>query len=344
MSELRTIHYDDGRWCEQEYVNEKLHGRWTVFFANGQKDWERQCSNGRQEGYQRKWDEAGRLIEEQWYHLGQLHGLWRTWDDAGNVHVVGDFFHGYPREAFQTTVNEDFNSSIKPYFGLEPVEWQKQIETFIAGVSRKTARIRKGPTRDLDLSEPGSFWNHVNVRRANEEWPASYRKPLHPILQIRCADIPPVANVLADLSFVTLFAAADDVLHALGEDIVVRAYRRNERLVAIEAPCEPLDTPSTLVFSEILSYPDENDLPSGLCAYLEDAGDTQGVLAQDEKLNSRVGGWPGWLQSGRLSSFGKFAFQVDSLDVENWGCGDCTIHYFFLSDKPNQFIWQQEMC
>ena len=42
------------------------------------------------------------------------------------------------------------------------------------------------------------------------------------------------------------------------------------------------------------------------------------ALDKDEKLNSGLGGWPGWLQSGRLSAFGQFAFQVDSLDVDNW--------------------------
>jgi hypothetical protein len=56
-----------------------------------------------------------------------------------------------------------------------------------------------------------------------------------------------------------------------------------------------------------------------------------------------LGGWPGWLQNGRLSGFGKFAFQVDSLDVESWDCGDCTIHYFFLNDAKD-FSWYQEMC
>lgn len=96
----------------------------------------------------------------------------------------------------------------------------------------------------------------------------------------------------------------------------------------------------------MISYPDENDLPPGLKVFLEDSGDPEQVLTQEdsEKPNSRLGGWPGWLQSGRLSSFGKFAFQVDSLDVEDWDCGDCTIHYFFLNGSEGAFSWCQEMC
>lgn len=145
----------------------------------------------------------------------------------------------------------------------------------------------------------------------------------------------------------TLFAAAGGVLGNLGEDIVVRAYGRQEELVEIEPPCDPLEAPSTLLLADdLISYPDENDLPSGLKVFLEDSSDPEQVLTQEdsEKLNSRLGGWPGWLQSGRLSGFGKFAFQVDSLDVENWDCGDCTIHYFFRDDTPTGFAWCQERC
>ena len=78
--------------------------------------------------------------------------------------------------------------------------------------------------------------------------------------------------------------------------------------------------------------------------FLEDSGQNESVMHQDEKLYSRLGGWPGWLQSGRLSGWEEFAFQVDSLDVENWDCGDCTIHYFFLNGAADGFSWCQEMC
>jgi hypothetical protein len=31
MAEIRTIRYDNGRWCEQQFVDGKLHGTWTDF-------------------------------------------------------------------------------------------------------------------------------------------------------------------------------------------------------------------------------------------------------------------------------------------------------------------------
>lgn len=93
----------------------------------------------------------------------------------------------------------------------------------------------------------------------------------------------------------------------------------------------------------IVSYPDENDLPPGMREFLKRSGDFGQILDQEEKLTSRLGGWPGWVQVGRLSGFGRFAFQVDSLDLEDWDCGDCTIHYFFREDAGG-FSWCQEMC
>jgi hypothetical protein len=344
MSELRTIRYDDGRWCEQEYVNGKLHGRWTVFYANGRKHWERQLSNGRQEGYQRTWDETGRLVEEQWYHLGELHGSWRRWTDAGEAEVVGDFVCGYRKEVLENTINEDFNRLVKLYYALEPAEFANQVGPFLEGVRRKTLRMQKADDNGLDLSRHGSFWNYVNVLGANEEWPCCDGHPLFPILQINCTEVRLRDNPLADFSFVTLFALAGGVLRAFGEDIVVRAYHCKEKVVRAESPVEGLEAPARLCFSEETSYPDENDLPPGFRVLLEEHGDEEGVLTQDSKLNSRLGGWPGWLQSGRVSGFGRFAFQADSLDVEGWDCGDCAIHYFFLNHRGDGFDWYQEMC
>jgi hypothetical protein len=345
MPDIRRINYHDGRWCEQQYVDGKLHGTWTVFFANGQKEWERQHARDRKEGYFRRWDNAGRLIEEQWYHLDELHGRWRQWDEAGREKVVGDFYFGYLRQDFDRTLNVDFNTFLKPHYGLEPTEVVGRLDTLIGAMKRKTLRMKKHTQKSLDFAQRGSYWNHVNLLGVGEEWPCFRGDPLFPILQINCADVTLKDNPLAEFSFVTLFAAAGGILGGLGEDIVVRAYGRDEALVQVEPPCDPLEAPSSLSLAEVLlSFPDENDLPPGLKVFLEESGDSEQVLGQEEKLNSRLGGWPGWVQSGRLSGFGKFAFQVDSLDVENWDCGDCTIHYFFLNGTPGGFSWVQEMC
>ncbi len=346
MPETRTIRYDDGRWCEQEYLGDKLHGRWTVYYANGRKEWERLHENGRKEGYFRRWDTAGRLVEEMWFHLDELHGRWRRWDEAGVEEVVGDFYFGYSRFAFEATRNTEFNSVIKPIYGLKAAQIAHSIDDLVCKLRRPSLRMKKASSNEgVDLLKPGSFWNYVNVLGAGERWPQCQGEPLFPILQINCDEIALSDSPLGEFSFVTLFAVGGTALYRLGEDIVLRAYRRGETLMPADLPCEPLDQPCGLALSDSVdSYPDENDLPPGMVAFLRDNHIHEHVLNQDEKLLSRLGGWPGWLQSGRLSAFDRFAFQVDSLDVENWDCGDCTIHYFFLDAKTGNFSWVQEMC
>ena len=343
--ETRTIRYDDGRWCEQQYVDGKLNGTWTVFHADGQREWERQHAADCKEGYFRRWDATGRLIEEQWYHLNELHGLWRRWDEAGREEVIGDFQFGYPRPVFDETVNPDFNQLIKPHYGREPAEFSGEINDLLARMRRKSLQLKKMAMQGSKLTERGSFWSHVNILAVGEEWPCFRDEPLIPILQLNCAEIALPDNPLAEFSFITLFAIAGDVIGNLGEDIVIRTYRRDDELITIDPPCVPLESPKCLSFveSETL-FPDENDLPPGLRLFLKDSTNSELVIGRDDKLNSRLGGWPGWLQSGRLSGFGRFAFQIDSLDVENWECGDCTIHYFFLSESECGFTWVQEMC
>src|SRR5262249_1710781 len=244
----------------------------------------------------------------------------------------------------ESTINQDFNEFIKPYYTLEPEQCQQRLDKILSDIRRQTLRMCKAKRKAVDLAQRASYWNHVNVLGAGEKWPAHKGASLFPILQIDCASIPLRDNPLDNFSYVTLFAA-NNVVSAIGEDIVVRAYAKNERISQAKPPCAPLNKPAHLEFSQPLtSYPDKNDLPPGLLAHLEDSGDKHGVLDLEGKPLSHLGGWPRWLQFGRLSGFGRFAFQVDSLDIENWACGDCTIHYFFLNGPSGPFAWCQEMA
>ena len=155
--------------------------------------------------------------------------------------------------------------------------------------------MKKAKGRKRDFSTTGSFWNHVNLLGADEEWPEHKGQPLFPILQINCADVTRTDNPLVEFSFVMLFSAAGYVLDGLGKDIVVRAYRRKDSIVPVEPPCEPLDAPSKLLLADdLISYPAKNDLPPGLKVFLEDSGDPEQVLTQEDsdQWNSRLGGWP----------------------------------------------------
>src|SRR5688500_2222881 len=93
------------------------------------------------------------LVEEQWYHLNELHGMWREWDGGGNEEIIGDFYFGYPRQAFEGTANPDFNTLIKPYYGLEPNDFAVGIETLLPKLTGKTIRLNKLASKSLDLTK-----------------------------------------------------------------------------------------------------------------------------------------------------------------------------------------------
>lgn len=338
--------YPDGGWCQQDYVNGKLHGLWSVYFPDGSKNWEREYINDRQEGYQRDWDKNGNLIEEQWYHLNELHGIWKKWDKDGVETIIGEFFYGYPKEQFDKINNKEFLDCIKPYFLYDEISAEDQINNFLTSVVKPSLTILQSKQLNIDLRKPQSFWAHVNVLGEGESWPYYQGNPLSPILQFCCADIPIDCYLKDKFSYITLFAVPDNVCLELGSDIVIRTYKKQESIKIIDPPLvEKVMEPALVEFSESINwYPDEDDFPPTILSYIEDNYKTHFCLEQDKKLNSRFGGWPGWLQSGRLADKDSFAFQIDSLDFECWDCGDCTIHYFFMDEKDGSFSWEQEMC
>jgi len=83
--QTETIRYDRGRWGEIQTLNGKNHGRWTVFRADGSKDWERFYLNDAQNGPERSWYENGQLEYEREFKDDQLHGSWRAWHRNGEL-------------------------------------------------------------------------------------------------------------------------------------------------------------------------------------------------------------------------------------------------------------------
>ncbi len=338
--EKRTIRYDDGGWAEQSYVDGQLHGLWTVFRPDGGKRWERQNVQGLQEGYEHSWDESDRLVEAKHYHLNVLHGRWSRWDASGAEELVGEFRFGCRGDSLEHTVNPDFNAAIRHRYHFEPEAFAENLDDVLRSLRRETLLMEALEPRDR---QGGSFFGHVNVLGANEAWPRHRSEPLSPILQIDCADLDVAASPLAGLSFVTVFAAAGDVAEELGSDIVVRAYAPTDPVVATRPP-KSGPRPRGIRFTTAACYPDKNDLPPGLVALLKRSELADEILDYDAKLRSRIGGWPGWLHFNGISDFDRFAFQIDSLDVDGWECGDATIHYFFRDTGSGALSWHQEMC
>lgn len=86
--------YDEGGWAEIEHVGDEIDGLWTVYFANGEKNWQREYTAGKQHGYERTWTEDGLLIDEKYFRNGQLHGCWRIWYVNGQLWQESQFENG----------------------------------------------------------------------------------------------------------------------------------------------------------------------------------------------------------------------------------------------------------
>lgn len=338
----KRIDYPDGGWCEQEYRDETLHGRWIVYYPNGRIKWERVLVDGLKHGPQRSYDEAGNLTEEQIFVGDELHGTWRRAAPDGTLQLVGEFKCGYPIEALENPRNPEFIEFILPHIEIDSGD--SDLAEVTRRLRRSTVNVRAGAEVGMPIGHQ-SYAGAVTVMGSKESWPTKDGIPLSPILQIACADVPIDSQPWKDFTFITLFAVPDDVPTDLGSDLVVRSYRKSDTLVAVTPPptARSVIDPCALDFSPpALSFPDDNDLSPALRRALEGDSEASAFQESDTRMGTRLSGWPTWIQSGRLVDFGTFAFQVDSLMFPGWECGDCTIHYFFLSETA-EFEWIAEM-
>jgi hypothetical protein len=85
--------------------------------------------------------------------------------------------------------------------------------------------------------------------------------------------------------------------------------------------------------------PTRNDLPPGLLAFLEDERPDSPILKQRLAGHTKLGGWPAWIQSREMLGCDDLALQIDTLDFEDWPCGDSTILYCFRD--PATGAWYQ---
>ena len=78
---------------QRHYKNGKLHGRWTGWHGNGQKQIEFTWANGVPVGQSISWHENGRISETGSYQSGKMHGEWKTYqfDGTENARLIYNF-------------------------------------------------------------------------------------------------------------------------------------------------------------------------------------------------------------------------------------------------------------
>lgn len=330
--EVKRTDYDDGGWCEQQYVDGKLHGRWTVYYASGRKNWEREYQRDRQEGYERNWDEVGNLREEKWYHLGVLHGPWRKWDANGVEELVGDFLFGDSKESHGKWPPKPHShwELLFPYWMWEPDQFRSQLGAIERVLALPTRRLVRDKSRRLSDEFGASYFGYVNLLGVNEEWPAYQNAPMIPLLQVDLRTLDSLPYFLNGVAFLTMFSRPEPMVAKT--DLVIRTYRVDQPLVHARPPAAAVvEKPNFIRIEQPdSSYPDANDLPPGLRALLENELPSSPILARSQhKFSTRIGGWPGWLQWSRVDGYGEFVLQVDSLEIPMLRGGDSAVHHFF---------------
>lgn len=192
------------------------------------------------------------------------------------------------------------------------------------------------------------------MAQAQEQWPSFEGKPMIPLCQINCNELPMRPETLIGVGFLTLFVAADRLpsTHtANGEGWFLRTY-------GVEQPLNLLEQPSPFE-SSVKAFPIrwefiEQDYPCWEDA-VNHVADPALLTVFEENRNrfpthffSKIGGWPSLIQGGIFTSVTNkptYIFQVDSESKGQWGWGDNGIGYFgrvLESDQSPWFLdWQQ---
>jgi hypothetical protein len=296
----------------------------------------------RQEGFERHWDERGRLREESHYHLDQIHGLWRKWDEHGNEEIIGDFLYGNERQNYEKWPPRKHSNyeRVFPFWRWEPEQFRAEWNTVASALTLPTWRLVADPNRPFRDETGACYFNYANLGRVDEDWPSHEGVPLVPLVQLDCRGLAPLPHFLEGTEFLTMFARPDPQCR---EDVVIRTYGPGE-------PLRPLTPPPTAILQQPAfiaispaeaSYPDHNDLPPGLKALLEDEWpDSPLIQPQSNRFDSRIGGWPGWLQESGVYTYGELMLQLDRLDVPTLRGGDSAVHYFFRDEAV--WTWASE--
>jgi hypothetical protein len=283
-------------------------------------------------------------MEECWFLDGALHGssMRRTSDGQ---QVTEEFRFGYPLASLSSLVNPDFKARIFPLlseaFDPRPTDLPEILES----LSMPTISIQLGSEEAFAQTDERSYAGLVTVMGEHEPWPECEGEPLAPILQLVTSEFPVRLPPWDRFEALTVFATANRPPMELGHDIVVRTYRSLDGLIRPETPdFTPAGRPRAIGFGRPgPSHPDDNDLPPRVRRLVALDPGVSEMLDKKERLGSRLSGWPGWIQSGSVVGLGRFAFQLDSLDFEDWSSGDCAIHYFFSQPESDEIEWLVEM-
>jgi uncharacterized protein YwqG len=184
--------------------------------------------------------------------------------------------------------------------------------------------------------EPSASWfGRVRLALPGEVWPAHNEKPMLPLCQINCVELPHVPHALSDIALITVFITRDDlpIDAPNGDRWELRAYKSLEGLVEVAGPeSDGLIKPFPVRWEPCeADYPCQDDVPVELPAEV----DEKYYDLFENQRRSKVGGWPSLIQSeiywapwNKHPASPEYVFQIDSEEKAGWMWGDTGTGYF----------------
>ncbi|WP_158706880.1 YwqG family protein [Candidatus Phycorickettsia trachydisci] len=164
---------------------------------------------------------------------------------------------------------------------------------------------------------------------------------LSPIIQLHIPELKKVPYILKDLDYLMIFLHSDGYYYNSNEDhIPIRAYRKGSKLVPLQKPQNVICNPLLAKFEEIDDYPSD-DMPTGLSQWFH-GQDNEDIYTCCS--DSKVGGWPRWIQTSELCGKYQFVLQIDASGEEYWEWGDCPILYIFRHIVKRNFHASTQFC
>ena len=215
-------------------------------------------------------------------------------------------------------------------------------------LKRKASLIRLDETVSF-ADVYASYFGVVRLAATNEGWPIHNGKPMTPLCQINCLELPFRPDSLADIALITTFIAADELPldSPNGDGWALRVYKELNSLIQIEAPrySDPVKPyPIRWEVTEY-DYPCLDDVTIALPAEVEENYDELFI----NQNGSKVGGWPSLIQSeiywapwNKHDAKPEYVFQIDSEEKANWQWGDAGVGYFGRGTTRDEwaFTWQ----
>jgi uncharacterized protein YwqG len=197
-------------------------------------------------------------------------------------------------------------------------------------------RLKK---RKQDLSSPTSCYGGTFWGRRGEAWPECNGRPMIPLVQVRCEEVPVKRPGLKRIALLTVFIDEDveaDVSTDADASLVVRQYARLSSLRPLEPPSEVKRYKhSRIEWKKVDDYPGGSDMREILTP-------DEWKLVRELKRGGenpfthhpgiKIGGWPTPVQVS-VAEDESYTMQIDS--DYNYMFGDSGILYLFRSDDPH---------